>query len=113
MTARVPPNSATKRHKLNDFWGRWTVEESLFGGGLPQCCVTINMRRQPTLKSFGVEDRTVNWIVVAHCPERVGESTLPLRVEIWSRREHAMIIGRRRPYLRKAAFRHETLHTNS
>ncbi len=55
----------------------------------------------------------MNRIVVAHPRERVGESTLPLRVEIGPRREHAMIVGWRRPYLTKAAFGHQALAAHS
>src|ERR1700730_10079549 len=71
------------------------------------------MRRQPTLKSFGVEYGAMNRVVVAHPRERVGESTLPLRFEIGPRREHAMIVGWRRPYLTKSAFGHQALTEHS
>src|SRR5262249_47470723 len=55
----------------------------------------------------------MNRVVVAHPGERVRESTLPLRVEIGPRREHAMIVARRGPYLTKAAFGHQALAAHS
>jgi hypothetical protein len=46
--------------------GKYLLEESLLGRGLPQCSVAIHVRRQPALKSFGLEYRAMNWVVVAH-----------------------------------------------
>src|SRR5512138_3969879 len=71
------------------------------------------MRRQPTLKSFVVEYGAMSRVVVAHPRQRVGELTLPLRVKIGPRREHAMIVGRRGPYFTKAAFGHKAFATHS
>ena len=44
--------------------------------------------------------------------ERVDESALPLWVEIGTRREHAMVVWRRGPYLTQAAFGHQVLAAN-
>src|SRR6516225_6551825 len=52
-------------------------------------------------------------VVVAHRRECFGEPSLRLRVKIGPRREHAMVICRRRPYLTKAAFGHQALAANS
>src|SRR5580700_4797446 len=70
------------------------------------------MRRQPALKSFGVEYRAMNRIVVTHRRECVGKLPLPLRVEIGPRCEHAMVVRRRGPYLPKAAFGHQAFAAN-
>src|SRR5579872_6980230 len=69
-----------------------SMEKSLLCSGLPQGTVAIHMRRQPALESFGVEDRAMNRVVVAHSGERVDEAALPLGIEIGSRREHAMVV---------------------
>src|SRR5579863_2470285 len=75
------------------------LEESLLGRGLPQCGVAIHVRRQPTLQSFGLEYRAMNRVVVAHGRECVDETALALGVEIGPCREHAMVVGRRGPYV--------------
>ena len=54
----------------------------------------------------------MNGIVIAHGCERIGEPALPLRVEIGPRREHAMVVGRRGPYLTEGAFGHQALAAN-
>ena len=46
-------------------------------------------------------------VVVAHRRERFGEPPLLFRVKVRPRREHAMVVGRRGPYLTKAAFGHQ------
>src|SRR5215472_17186677 len=66
-------------------FGKQRLEESLFGSGLPQGGVTINMGRQPTFESFGLEDRPMNRVVVAHRSEGIGEPALALGIEIGPR----------------------------
>ena len=51
----------------------------------------------------------MNRIVVAHRRQSIGELAFPLRIEIGPRREHAMVVGRRRPYLTQAARGHQAL----
>ena len=51
----------------------------------------------------------MNRVVVTHRRERFGEPALPFWIEIGPRREHAMVVRRRRPYLAKAAFGHQVL----
>src|SRR3954462_9018902 len=46
-------------------------------------------------------------IVVAHRGKRVHEPALQFAVEVRSRGEHAVIVGRRGPNLTKTAFRHQ------
>jgi len=46
--------------------GKYRLEESLLGGGLPQFSVAIHVGREPTLQSFGVEDWAMSRVVVAH-----------------------------------------------
>src|SRR5215813_11018253 len=67
------------------------------------------MRWQPALKSFGFEYRAMNRIVKAHRCECLGEAVFQCCVEIRPRREHAVVICRRGPYLTKAAFGHQSL----
>src|SRR6266436_644528 len=64
------------------------------------------------LKSFSLEYRAMNRVVVTHRGERVGKPALPLWVEIGPCREHAMVVRRRGPYLTKAAFGHQALAAN-
>src|ERR1700723_2256220 len=87
-------------------------EEPLLGRGLPQCSVTIELRRQPTLKSFGVKYQAMSRVVVAHRRECVGEPPLQFKIKIGPRREHAMVVCGRGPDLAKAAFRHQALGAN-
>src|SRR5207244_2648451 len=68
-----------------------------------------NVRRQPTLKPFGVEYAAVNRVIVTHRGERVRKAALECQVEIGPRSEHAMVVRRRGPYLRKRTLGHETL----
>src|SRR5438046_10000052 len=55
----------------------------------------------------------MNRIVIAHRCECVSEAALPLEVEVGPRREPAMIVYRRGPYLAKAAFGHQALALHS
>src|SRR5579864_4068433 len=54
----------------------------------------------------------MNRVVVAHRGKGFRKSTLLLWVKIGPGREHAMVVGRRGPYLTKAAFGHEALAAN-
>src|SRR5690242_20196467 len=52
-------------------------------------------------------------IVVAHRQKRRDKPLLLFAIEIGSRREHTMIVGRRGPYLTKSSFGHEMFFAHS
>ena len=52
---------------------------------MTQRIVAINVRRQPTLKPFGVEYAAVNRVIVTHRGERVRKAALECQVEIGPR----------------------------
>src|SRR6185369_1307003 len=83
------------------------MKKSLLVRGFAQGGVTIEVRRQPTLQTFGVEYRAMFWVVITHGRERFDKLALRFKIEIRPRCEHAMVVRRRRPYLTQAAFRHE------
>src|ERR1700749_4375963 len=84
---------------LSNRFDQYLIKESLLSCGLTQCSVPIEVRRQPTLKSFSVEYRAMSRVFVAHCREYVGEPPLQFRVKIGPCGEHAMVVCRRGPYL--------------
>src|SRR5215469_17527220 len=67
------------------------------------------MRREPAPEPFGVEHGAVNRVVITHRTEGVGKLALERQVEIGPRREHAVMIGRRGPYLAKPTFGNQVL----
>src|SRR6266496_1928440 len=55
----------------------------------------------------------MNRVVVVHGQERFSKPVLLFEAEVRPRGEHAMIVGRRGPYLTKAAFGHQALVLHS
>src|SRR5689334_14347314 len=88
-------------------------EESLFRRRCAQLSVTIEMRREPALQTFGVEYRAMIRIVVTHREQRFDETLLLFGIEIGPRRKHAMVVRWRRPNLTKRALGHQSLFAYS
>ena len=61
------------------------------------------------METLGVEHCTVGGIVVVHPRKCFGEAALRGRIKIGTRREHAVIVGRRGPDFRQPTFRHQSL----